>query len=389
MKKKLLTMALAAAFSAACMTNAVMAEAADETAESVTLTDLAGREVTVDLPVENAYLGYYYENFLAVVGPDAFTKVKATSLYDTEGYDNTIPRLYTEYVEGYTDMVDIGSTMQDNFDLEKLIELDCDVAIMGQYQYNAIADKVDLLEEAGIPVVIIDYTTASEETHVKSTEILGQIFQVEDRAEEICEDYKEHMHAIEEKTAQITDKVTTFHEYDSVITSFSEIGWSEYKDSLFGHYLDLAGADDIVDMLSDSEKENSSHAVLDIEYILEKDPQVWFVIGGESTDPNKDGVLLGYGVTEDEVTASAEGMIEARPGFSGLAAVTDGQIYFVNNNLLRTLRDYTIVEYIAKSLYPDEFSDLDPEADLAAFSEKYLPSLPTDGIFFYHYEPEA
>lgn len=388
MKKKLLTMTLTVALSAACMTSVAMAEEADAS-ESVTLTDLAGREVTVDLPVENAYLGYYYENFLAVVGPDAFTKVKATSLYDTEGYDNTIPRLYTEYVEGYTDMVDVGSTMQDNFDLEKLIELECDVAIMGQYQYNAIADKVDLLEEAGIPVVIIDYTTASEETHVKSTEILGQIFQVEDRAEEICEDYKEHMHAIAEKTAQIADKVTTFHEYDSTITSFSEIGWSEYKDSLFGHYLDLAGADDIVDMLSDSEKENSSHAVLDVEYILEKDPQAWFVIGGESTDPNKDGVLLGYGVTEDEVIASAEGMIDARPGFSGLAAVTGDQIYFVNNNLLRTLRDYTIVEYIAKSLYPDEFADLDPEADLVGFSEKYLPSLPTDGIFFYHYDQEA
>ncbi|MCR5671436.1 MAG: hypothetical protein K6G10_10560 [Butyrivibrio sp.] len=102
----------------------------EEVKSEVTVTDLAGREVTVSLPVENAYLGYYYENFLAVVGSDAFTRVKATSLYDTEGYANTLATIYKENVEGYTDMVDVGSTLQDNFDVEKLIELDCDVAII-------------------------------------------------------------------------------------------------------------------------------------------------------------------------------------------------------------------------------------------------------------------
>ena len=86
--------------------------------DAVTVTDLVGRDVTIDLPVESCYLGYYYENFLAVVGPDAFTKVKATSLYDTEGYANTLCELYRENVDGYTDMIDIGSTFQDNFDIE-------------------------------------------------------------------------------------------------------------------------------------------------------------------------------------------------------------------------------------------------------------------------------
>lgn len=58
-------------------------------------------------------------------------------------------------VDGFTDMIDIGSTFQDNFDIEKLIESDVDVAILGEYQYNALTDKVETLEEAGIPVVVI------------------------------------------------------------------------------------------------------------------------------------------------------------------------------------------------------------------------------------------
>lgn len=358
-----------------------------DSADSVTFTDLAGREVTVELPVERAYLGYYYENFLAVVGEDAFTKVAATSLYDTEGFANTLSEVYRENVNGYTDMVDIGSTMQDNFDIEKLIELDCDVAIMGQYQYNAIEEKVDLLEQAGIPVVIIDYSTATEETHVESTEILGKIFQVEDRANEIIDQYQQGFEKVREKISSIEDKKTTFHEFQSMITSYNEVGVSDFSNYLIGHYLAEAGAMDISEPLKDS-SENGRSTTLDMEYILEQDPDVWFIVGGEAADSSKDGLLMGYGVTEEELIASAEGMIDSRPGWSNMKAVKDQQIYAVENNLLRTLRDYIVVEYLAKCLYPDEFADVDPEQDLKEYSEKYLPSIPTEGIFFYHYIPE-
>ena len=100
------------------------------------------------------------------------------------------------------------------------------------------------------------------------------------------------------------------------------------------------------------------------------------------------GLLMGYGVTEDEVLASAEGMIDTRPGWSNMKAVKEQQIFAVENNLLRTLRDYIVVEYIAKCLYPNEFADVDPEQELKDFSEKYIPSIPTDGIFLYHYVQE-
>lgn len=355
--------------------------------DTVTVTDLAGREVTVNLPVESAYLGFFYENFLTVVGPDAFTKVKATSLYDTEGYFATLSKLYRENVEGYTDMVDIGSTMQDDFDLEKLIELDCDVAIMGKYQYDAITDKVDLLEQAGIPVVVINYSTCIEEDTIQSTEILGKVFQVEDRANKIVDTYREKRDSVNERIAAITEKKTTFHEYDSTLTAYSEVGLSNFSGYGMGTYLYEGGADDIADALKEST--DGTGTTLDMEYILEKDPDAWFVIGGEAADSEKDGLLMGYGVTEDELLASAEGMISSRPGWENMKAVKDQQIYCVENSLLRTLKDYIVIEYIAKSLYPEEFEDLDPEKELLEYSKEYLPQLPTDGIFFYHYVPEA
>lgn len=400
--KKLAAMLLTATLTAGSLLGAsvpVMAEESDaaaqteenQEADSVTVTDLEGREVTVQLPIQRAYLGFYYESFLTVVGDDAFTKVVATSLYDTEGYFNTLSKMYKEYVDGYADMTDVGSTMQDDFDLEKLIELDCDVVLLAPYQYSALEDKIDLLEKAGIPVVVIDYGTATEETHMKSTEVLGKLFQVEDRAEEICNTYEEKMASVKERIAEAEEanggKKTCFHEFDSTINSYSELGVSDFTTFLAGRYVTEAGADDIVAGVQDGLDGVST--TLDMEYVMEQDPDTWFIIGGESTDETKDGILMGYGVTEDQTKASAEGMIEARPGWDTLNMVKNDQIYCVENGLLRTLRDYIVIEYMAKCMYPDQFEDVDPDAELLEFSEKYLSSLPTDGVFFYHYDPEA
>ncbi len=387
MNKKAVSWVLAAA-AVSCMAMGMTGTVFADEAETVTVTDMKGREVTVELPIEKAYLGFYYESFLTAVGEDAFTKVAATSLYDTEGYFYTLSKMYREYVDGYADMVDVGSTMQDDFDLEKMIETGCDVALIAPYQYSYFEDKLDMLEEAGIPVVVIDYGTATEETHMQSTEILGQLFQVEDRTDAIREEYTGKMQMVRDRVAEAEEaagaKKTVFHEFHSTINSYSEIGVSDVPTFLVGSYLAEGGADDIVNGAMDNA--DGVNVTLDKEYIMEQDPDAWFIVGGESTDSAKDGCVMGNGITEDETKASLDGMLDARAGWETLNMVKNNQIYCIENGLLRTLRDYIVIEYIAKCLYPDSFEDVDPAADLAAFSEEYLPMLPTDGTYFYHYD---
>ena len=372
---------------AATMLCGLMTVSAAAEPESVTITDQLGREVTVNLPVESCYLGFYYENFLTVVGPDAFTKVKATSLYDTEGYFASLSEMYRENVEGYADMVDVGSTMQDNFDVEKLIEMDVDVAIVGNYQYEGAPEAMEKLEEAGIPVVAINYSACTVEEHTAATKILGEIFQVEDRAQEILDLYTAGHEGIAARTAEIQNKKTTFHEYHTAMDSYHELGFSDSPYTLFGSYLKEGGGDDIMNLVW-KEGQEGSGTYLDLEFLLEQDPDTIFIMGGGKSNSNADGFRMGYHVTEDEFLESTKGMVEARPGYDQLQAVKNNQIYCIDDGVLRTLRDYCVVEYIAKNLYPDEFQDLDPEADIKAFTEKYLPSLPQEGIFFHQYSYE-
>ena len=347
----------------------------------IELTDTLGRTVKIKGPVTRVYYGFYYEHLLTVAGPDVFTKVIATSLYDTEGYFLTLSTLYREHVEGYADMIDVGSTFNDDFNIEKLLEMDLDVVILGEYQYTALGDRVSVLENAGIPVVMINYSVGTIEMQCRSTEILGKIFGTEERAQKLISEYQAAYADIEKRLVAVTDKKTAFPEFHMTLTSYKEIG-SSGTSGFLGNYLDKAGAVNIMEAFS----KQSDMQRIDPEYLLEADPDFLFFVGGESINPNKEGALMGHGVTEAQTEASLANMVPSRPGWSDLKAVRNNNTYLIEDGACRTLHDYDIVQYLAKCMYPELFEDIDPLQNMKDFYAEYLPSLPFEGTFFYHYK---
>jgi ABC-type Fe3+-hydroxamate transport system substrate-binding protein len=343
------------------------------------LVDVLDRELTIQGPVERVYYGFYYENLLAIVGPAAFTKVAATSLYDTEGYFLTLSQIYRERVEGYADMIDVGSTLNDDFNIEKLLDLDLDAVILGAYQYTDLANRISVIEDAGIPVVVIDYTLGTMDMQCRSTEVLGKLFGVEDRAQRIIDQYVAAYEDIEKRIAGVSAKKKIFSEFHSTINSYNEIGTSVSSGHFLSAYMEKAGGENIMIKFM----EQSEQLRIDPEYLLEADPDVVLFIGGESENKNKDGVVTGHRVSKERMLASAKNIIPSRPGWDTLKAVQDNQIFVVENGICRTMADYTIVQFLGKAMYPELFKDVDPMENLRVYYAEYLPSLQLDGIFFY------
>ena len=52
------------------------------------------------------------------------------------------------------------------------------------------------------------------------------------------------------------------------------------------------------------------------------------------------------------------------------------------------MKDYVLIEYMAKSLYPELFTDLKPEKNLQDFNEKYLPDLADKDSFLAQWDME-
>ncbi|SHM77074.1 ABC transporter substrate-binding protein [Gracilibacillus kekensis] len=376
--RTLVPVILAIIFIAGCSEGNVTGNA-EGAAEVITVVDVLDREVEIEGTVDEVYYGFYYENLLAVAGPDIFKKVKATSLYDTEGYFLSLSEMYREHVEGYADMVDIGSTLQDNFDVEKLLEVDVDVVILGAYQYDMLGDSISVIENAGIPVVVIDYTTGSMELQVESTEILGKVFGKEDRANELIDNYQSNYREIEERLEASSVKPKIFAEFHTTISSYKDIGTSGGEGSFLGNYLEKSGGDNImVGFMEDSNK-----PTIDPEYLLEEDPSYLVFVGGESNGASKEGIILGHQITAEELVDSAKGILKNRPGWSELEAVKNNQIYVIDDAIARTLADYTIVQYLAKAMYPEEMTGIDPLENLKQYYGEFLPTLPLEGAFFY------
>ncbi|MBS4872600.1 MAG: ABC transporter substrate-binding protein [Peptoniphilus sp. oral taxon 375] len=384
MKKfKLFPILLVMVLLVACQPKQATDEPQDGDKKTVTLTDVRGRQVTIPQPIKRAYYPYYYENLMAVGGEDIFEKIVATSTYDTENYSKTFWNILKEKAKGFNDIQDIGSTFQDNFDVEKLISLKPDVVILANYQYEAIGEnQIQALEAVGIPVVFIDFTDLSEETHYKSLTILGQVFGQEERAQELMDNYKEKMQNLRDIVAKIPeDEVkTAYFELHFNSPTFKEYGMTYGRNGMMGYMAQAAKVENIFNDIYDKNGDANP------ELLFSKNPDLIFLDGGNFGGENTVFIRTGFTVDPKDTQKTLADLVQAREGWQELKAVQNKNVYAVDNDIMRTMRDYVLAEYIAKTAYPDYCKDLDPEKENREFIEKYLPILPADSCFFAQWE---
>lgn len=352
--------------------------APENNAQTKSITDVRGRTVELTLPVEKAYYPYYYENLLTICGENIFEKISCTSIYDTENYSKTMYDIMMEKTPGFDKMQDVGSTLKGDFDIEKLISLKPDVAILANYQFDSIGeDGLKAIEEAGIPIIFIDYTLLTEEAHNESTRILGEIFGVEERAQELIKNYSEKrakIDAIVEKIPE-SDRKTAFFEMRYNASSYKEYGKAYGKNGMMAYMGTTAGAKNIYEDIYERSGD------VDPEYLFQQNPYAIFLDGGNYLDANTFNIRTGYTVTEEQSQKTLHDLVEARDGWANLDAVQNKRIYAVDNDIMRTMRDYVLIEYIGQALYPEEFKEFDPIKENREFIEKYVPHLPSDNTF--------
>ena len=135
------------------------------------------------------------------------------------------------------------------------------------------------LASVGIPIVLIDVPGKSFTSSVQNTEkLLGQIFQKEERANELIAFIDEQYEIIESKNLKgRSDKPTVYYEksgYSEIFgsTSTSASGW--------GAVIDVAGGDNIADpLLLESSAGKGGNNTIDPEYILQADPDFIILSG--------------------------------------------------------------------------------------------------------------
>ena len=108
------------------------------------------------------------------------------------------------------------------------------------------------------------------------------------------------------------------------------------------------------------------------EFILERNPDIIMIIG--SYWPKKPtSMRLGFDTNEAKSQELLKAFTTERQGWPELKAVQSKNVFSTHHGLPREVYDVAVYEYLAKTFYPEEFKDVDPEGTLKEFYDKFLP----------------
>lgn len=341
----------------------------------IKVTDVKGREVTLEKPAERVVLGFYYEDFLAVAGPGALDKVVALSLSTWKDWRPNQFAAYEKALPKLSSIPDVGNTEDGTFSVEKVIAAKPDLVLLAAWSYDALGEGVKQIEAAGIPVVTLDYNAQTVEKHVLSTQVLGKVMGAEDRATKLADNYKAAMADIDARikaAGPTTKKVYV----ELAQKGASEVG-NSYGNGMWGTLIDRLGGVN----LAKGQVEN--WGPLSPEYVLAQKPDLIFLAGSEWVNKPL-SVQVGFGADAKLTRERMAGYL-GRPGWSELPAVQHGGVHAIYHGGARTLSDYVYAQYIAKQLYPEAFKDVDPAGNIRSYYDTWLP-IKADGVFVLPYE---
>ena len=170
-----------------------------------------------------------------------------------------------------------------------------------------------------------------------------------EQAEELVDFYQKPVDYINEQLKQVTDRKKVYWEYgndySTCIPGTSNDGWH--------NMILMAGGINIFGDASLAGKD------IDPEQILTEDPDLIVKIYAGKNVIGNSGVFTAP--PQEEFAEKAEEMLE-RPGWQDLKAVKEGNFYINTAFMSGGLGKMIGAAYMAKWLYPDLMTDLDPDA---------------------------
>ncbi|MCC6175599.1 MAG: ABC transporter substrate-binding protein [Chloroflexi bacterium] len=344
--------------------------AADNT---VTVTDIVGRSVTVNAPVSRMLLGearlLYLVSVLEKENP--FQRIVGwPNDLRTADYD-----AYVRYKEAFPQLAAIpefGSISSGAFSAEQAIELRPDVLVLSYDTYGPARESglIDKLEKVGVPTVVVDFRQQPLENTVPSTLLLGRLMGKQEEAQRFVDYYLQQVNLVYSRIGGLTEPAPTafLHRAPGLLECCATFGRAN-----LGILIERAGGVNL-----GSDRIPGWAGTINPEQVLTSDPDLviatgsnWSQYSGNKTE-GVGFVSLGYGADPDEARAQLLALTE-QPGWGSLQAVRNRRFYAVWHQFYNSPYHFVVLQQFAKWLHPDRFSDLDPEQTFREFHQAFLP----------------
>ena len=339
-------------------------------AEEVTITDVAGREVGVDAPVERVILGEGRQIYL-VAALDRENPIERVVGWRDDFVKND-PNSYAAYAKKFPDMDKLptfGDVKEGTFDIEQAVALEPDVIIMNLEAKPATDDAgyEETLAKIGIPLVYIDFREKPMENTEASARIVGKLFGKEDEADALIRFRAEQIERVTDVIAKAKPKRPLV--FVERAGGFSNDCCMSFGDENFGKMVGLAGGENMASSIIPG-----TFGTVNPEQIIAADPDQVIVTGAnwQASAPGGAWVDVGPGSDVEKARGKLEKLMQ-RPAFTGTKAVRDGEVHAIWHQFYNSPYQFVAVQEIAKWLHPDLFEDLDPNQTFRELHERFLP----------------
>jgi iron complex transport system substrate-binding protein len=383
----LVTVVLIASISVVCLTNKSGQSDSPEngsTQNTVTVVDLANRTVTLDVPVETVVLGSpeLVNAFVAVTGDDFASQiVGVSSMFKLMYFD--LYEVYTSEHPGFADIIQVGSCYDGSFSVETIVSLNPDVLLLPVWAITMdMVPDLNALDAAGIPYMFLDFYVDPYDgySYTQSASLIGTLVGKEERAENIVNFYNEQLDAV----FDVLNSLNTSYPTPTVYLEYPDAGTSNYGQTMVDMGMSVpltyARAYNIA-----RDAIGGYGGTINGEFLLDANPDViMFCVA--RTLSSSGGDLVGFGAypSTDEVQTIVSAYLE-RDGWDTLDAVKNEKVYFWCSEVGFSINSFSVLQYMAKWIYPELFTTLDPLQNLQDFYTEFMP-IPLDGTWTFSSE---
>jgi iron complex transport system substrate-binding protein len=338
----------------------------------ITVTDMAGRTVTLPaVPQRIALQDGRVALDLALLDRDhPFARVVV--------WNNLIkrfsPNLWSMLAKRWpaaANIPDMGFDDNGAVNLEELIAKRPQL-LVAELRARPVLEQEGVMrtfKQLGIPVLFVDDTENPVPDAARSVTLLGKVLGREAEAKAYVDFYDSHLAALDKVIAAQPKKRPLV--FVNVLAGQNDAGDTCFTHGDFGWGLlvQAVGARNL-----GSELLRTPAGQVSMESVLAAQPNVLIMTGRAPSDAL---VPMGYDTTKAAVDSRLRALVQ-RPGFNALEAVRDDRVYALYHPFYSSVFNIIGLEYLAKFIYPQAFTALQPGQDYASIIAQFtdIPASP-------------
>ncbi|MFW8565787.1 ABC transporter substrate-binding protein [Orrella sp. 11846] len=348
-------------------------------AQTITVTDAMGRNVTLNAPAKRVVLTQArHLPVLALIHPDPVSILAAWS----DEFRTSFSNEYQNYLEKFPEIAHIpivGHHTSDSFSVEQTIALEPDLIVLtanfagiGKGQDPQDSLMMQQFNAAGIPVIVIDFFLQPMKNTVPSLRALGAAIGQVQRTEDFITLYKSHMAAIEKRLLNVSDddKPPVFiHAHAGSTDCCNSPGTGT-----FNNMVSYAGGHNI-----GSDVLKTVTGRLSFEYINSRQPTIYIATGTGAGKRASTGLTIGTGVGTHDARVSLKRIIISNH-LEVLPAIHHENAHGIWHAFNDSPLHVVFIEALARWIHPNHFTDISAEDTLAEINQRFL-TVPLEGTY--------